>query len=161
MDMEFDNWLEEQLKQGFHQVAHQPLDTPRFSNLPPLPWRNHMLGTLATAAKSKVAIVATTAALVTGGGVAAKAAITGNANPFNWGHTVHQTVIDCKANLQPGQHGIGSCVSAVATQHGSAERKAHSQAGDHGPNTGANGHATKPSPHPDGRPSVPAGPPSS
>jgi hypothetical protein len=90
-----------------------------------------MIHALATAAKSKVAIAATAAALATGGGVAAKAAITGDANPFHWGHQVRQQVISCKDDLAPDEHGIGQCVSDFAKQHGQQVREAHSQSGSH------------------------------
>ena len=105
-----------------------------------------MIHALATAAKSKVAIAATAAALATGGGVAAKAAITGDANPFHWGHQVSQQVITCKDKLAPDEHGIGQCVSDFAKQHGQQEREAHSQArsnsqaGSHGPGEPSTGH---------------------
>jgi len=47
-----------------------------------------------------------------------EAAITGSADPANWGQQVRQQVIACKAALESGQHGIGPCVSAFASQHG-------------------------------------------
>lgn len=74
------------------------------------------------------------AKLVTGFAVAAfaaagatEAAITGSLNPNDWGQQVVQQVNTCKAALQQGQHGIGQCVSAFASQHGaivSAEHRA-------------------------------------
>lgn len=69
------------------------------------------------------------------GGVAVKTATTGSPNPLIWGHTVTQSVNDCKADLTTGQHGIGPCVSAQANQHGdqtSDQRGHHGQAGDTG-----------------------------
>jgi len=112
-----------------------------------------MIHHLATLAKSKVAIAATAATLAAGGGVGAKAAVTGNPNPFNWGHQVKEKVITCKQDLPAGQHGIGKCVSDFAKQHGVQMRQEHSKAGSHptGP----------PSPHATGPPSShPTGPPS-
>jgi hypothetical protein len=117
-----------------------------------------MMHALATTAKSKVAIVATAAALATGGGVAAKAAITGDANPFHWGHQVSQQVVTCKDNLAPDEHGIGQCVSDFAKQHGQQVREAHSQAGSHsqagvqGPGEPTQGHTPTepPASHPSG-----------
>jgi hypothetical protein len=61
-------------------------------------------------AVAAIAIVA--AAAVT------EAAITGSADPANWGQQVRQQVIACKAALKTGEHGIGQCVSAFASQHG-------------------------------------------
>jgi hypothetical protein len=113
-----------------------------------------MIHALATAAKSKVAIAATAAALATGGGVAAKVAITGDANPFHWGHQVSQQVITCKDNLAPDQHGIGQCVSDFAKQHGPQVRQAHSQAGSHA-QAGSHGAGKATQGH------TPAGPPAS
>jgi hypothetical protein len=107
-----------------------------------------MIHALAAVAKSKVAIAATAAALATGGGVAAKAAITGDANPFHWGHQVSQQVNTCKDDLAPDEHGIGQCVSDFAKQHGQQVREAHSQAGSHsqggshGPGEPTTGHTS-------------------
>ncbi|HEY1162509.1 MAG TPA: hypothetical protein VGF78_05510 [Candidatus Dormibacteraeota bacterium] len=47
-----------------------------------------------------------------------EAAITGSADPANWGQRVRLQVIACKAALETGEHGIGPCVSAFASQHG-------------------------------------------
>lgn len=47
-----------------------------------------------------------------------EAAITGSADPSNWGRLVTQQVATCKAALKTGEHGIGQCVSAFASQHG-------------------------------------------
>jgi len=153
MGMNFDGWLEQELDRRFqHAATGAPV--PRYASLPYLPGRGLAIRTLATAAKSKVAIAATAAVLATGGGVGAKAAITGNPNPFNWGHQVQQHVVTCKQNLPSGQHGIGRCVSDFATQHGVQERQQHSPAGSHptGP----------PASHPRGPPaSHPTGPPAS
>ncbi len=113
-----------------------------------------MTHALATVAKSKVAIAATAVALATGGGVAAKAAITGDANPFHWGHQVRQQVISCKDDLGPNEHGIGQCVSDFAKQHGQQVREAHSQGGSHS-QAGAHGPGEPTQGH------TPAGPPAS
>ena len=42
------------------------------------------------------------------------------------GAEVTAAVAKCKAALQPGQHGIGKCVSAVANKHGKAASAAAS-----------------------------------
>ena len=47
-----------------------------------------------------------------------EAAITGSADPANWGQQVRHQVIACKTALATGEHGIGQCVSAFASQHG-------------------------------------------
>ncbi|HLQ62041.1 MAG TPA: hypothetical protein VK131_09270 [Candidatus Acidoferrales bacterium] len=80
------------------------------------------LSSVPTAAKAVAVAVA--AILVAAG---AASAATGSPNPAVWGATVTQAVADCKNALQPGQHGIGQCVSAVARTHGptvSAEHRA-------------------------------------
>src|SRR6266536_6389874 len=154
MDVNFDGWLEQELHRGFEQAASRAPAVPRYASLPFPPGRSPVIHHLATLAKSKVAIAATAATLAAGGGVGAKAAVTGNPNPFNWGHQVKEKVVTCKQDLAAGQHGIGKCVSDFAKQHGVQERQEHSQAGSHptGP----------PSSHPTGRPSShPTGPPSS
>ena|SRR2546430_135274 len=94
------------------------------------------------------------AALVVGGGSAAAAAATHSANPATWGKTVTEAVTTCKSQLGDGQHGIGQCVSAVAKQHGQAQRAAH-QAGA----AEAAHPSGTPSPHPTGRPSAHPTPP--
>lgn len=110
------------------------------------------------------------AALVVGGGSAVAMAATHSANPVTWGQTVSDAVTTCKSKLGDGQHGIGQCVSAVAKQHGQAQRAAHeadAAQGAHPTETPSPHGAGKPSAHPtppahsQGKPSgVPAGPPS-
>lgn len=69
-----------------------------------------------------------------------EAAITGSADPANWGQQVRQQVIACKAALETGQHGIGQCVSAFASQHGQVmSGRASGARLNHG-NGNANGH---------------------
>jgi hypothetical protein len=87
-----------------------------------------------------------------------EAAITGSADPANWGQQVRQQVIACKAALETGEHGIGKCVSAFASQHGqatsarasgarlnhgngNANAKGHDKAAKDKGNGKANGHA--------------------
>ncbi len=71
-----------------------------------------------------------------------EAAITGSADPANWGQQVRQQVIACKAALETGQHGIGKCVSAFASQHGQVmSGRASGARLNHGNGNGtANGH---------------------
>jgi hypothetical protein len=71
---------------------------------------------------------------------ATEAAITGSADPSNWGQQVRQQVVACKAALEAGQHGIGPCVSAFAKQHGqTVSNRASGARLNHG-NGNANGH---------------------
>jgi hypothetical protein len=80
---------------------------------------------------------------------ATEAAITGSANPANWGQQVRQQVVACKAALETGEHGIGPCVSVFASQHGkdnsnraSGARLNHGNANGHNKGAGkANGKA--------------------
>ena len=65
----------------------------------------------ATTGFAGAAITVVAAAAIT------EAAITGSADPSNWGRLVTQQVATCKAALQTGEHGIGQCVSAFARQH--------------------------------------------
>lgn len=96
---------------------------------------------------TKAAAAAVAATLTVVGGVAAKAAATGDPNPLNWGSTVTQQVQTCKADLTAGQHGIGQCVSNTAKQNGANERNAHSQ-------------GQTPPAHPTGKPDAAPTPPS-
>jgi hypothetical protein len=70
-----------------------------------------------------------------------EAAITGSADPSNWGRLVTQQVATCKAALKTGEHGIGQCVSAFAKQHGDtvSDQRASGARLNHG-NGNANGH---------------------
>src|SRR6266702_2480445 len=61
--------------------------------------------------------------------VTAEAAITGSANPGDWGHQVVQQVQTCKNALAPGSHGIGQCVSTFAKQHGPDVSSEHRASG--------------------------------
>ena len=87
----------------------------------------------------------------------AEAAITGSADPANWGQQVRHQVSVCKAALATGEHGIGQCVSAFASQHGqdlsarasgarlnhgngNGNAKGHDQASKDKGNGKANGH---------------------
>jgi len=69
---------------------------------------------------------------------ATEAAITGSANPTVWGQQVVQQVQKCKAALQPGQHGIGQCVSAFARQNG-IDHRASGARTNNGNNGNGNG----------------------
>ena len=74
-------------------------------------------GRAALAVKAATGFAVAALAMVSAAAVA-EAAITGSADPANWGQQVRQQVIACKAALETGQHGIGKCVSAFASQHG-------------------------------------------
>jgi len=116
-----------------------------------------LFSSLTAAASTKAAAGLAIAALVVGGGAVAATAATGSPNPTVWGKTVTAAVATCKGDLQPGDHGIGPCVSAVAKQKGVQERDAHSAS------AARENHPTgRPSDLPSGKPTgVPAGPPSS
>lgn len=120
--------------------------------------RMPLLSSLTAAASSKAAVGLATAALVMGGGsAAAAAAVTGSTDPGAWGRTVTAAVASCKSHLAAGDHGIGHCVSDVASRKGQAERSEH---------TAGSAPTAEPSGHPTGRPSTvpaahPTGPPAS
>ncbi len=78
-----------------------------------------ILGGAGAALGAKLLTGFAVAAMAAAGATAAtEAGITGSLNPSDWGQQVVQQVSKCKAALQPGQHGIGQCVSAFAKQHG-------------------------------------------
>jgi hypothetical protein len=84
-----------------------------------------------------VAVVAVLAAAAV-----TEAAITCSADPSNWGRLVTQQVATCKAALKAGEHGIGQCVSAFASQHGQVmSGRASGSRLNHG-NGNAKGHDT-------------------
>ena len=62
--------------------------------------------------------IAVAAAATTFAVAATEVAITGSANPTNWGHQVVTQVNACKASAaRLGVHGIGQCVSSFARTH--------------------------------------------
>lgn len=166
-------WIETGLTASFDHIdLRDAPGHPRYRTTTPR-WSRKTMSPLAglsalftTKAAAAAAIVLTAA----GGGVAVKAVTTGDPNPLNWGSTVTQSVQSCKAALTAGEHGIGSCVSSTANQHGQQERQAQaSSAPAHatGQPTTTPAHATgQPSAtpaHPTGQPSTtpahPTGPP--
>jgi hypothetical protein len=118
--------------------------------------RMPLLSSLTAAASSKAAVGLATAALVIGGGSVAAATATGSANPSDWGKIVTEAVASCKAKLGDDQHGIGRCVSAVASRKGQEERSEHaaSAARQNHPTGAPTERPTgAPTAHPTGRPS--------
>ena len=114
----FDTWLEDELASGFM----------RFSEVPPppgAPYRAPLSPQVSRrlAAKTMVVVAAAATALA---GTTALAAVTGSANPQVWGQYVQDVVTTCKSQLETGQHGIGTCVSALARQKGAQQRDQHS-----------------------------------
>ena len=93
--------------------------------------------------------------------VATEAAVTGSANPANWGEAVVDQVNTCKGALAAGEHGIGQCVSAFAKTHGDTVSDSHSS-GARENASDARGHHTPGPPADNGKPSgAPGGKPSS
>ena len=87
------------------------------------------LGHIASIVSAKAATgIAVATLAVAGAGAGSAAALTGSTSPDAWGKTVTDAVATCKADLKPGEHGIGQCVSAVAKKHGAEERAEHSKA---------------------------------
>jgi hypothetical protein len=139
---------------------HRVLDPLSGEPVPPLraPVRGHLGRTLAGGAGAALSLklltgVAAAAAVVTVAGVAT----TGSINPVDWGQQVSQGVAACKQDLATGQHGIGDCVSDLASTHGSAVASAARQHGQgngdgsanaHGNNPNANEHAKDKKDHP-------------
>jgi hypothetical protein len=146
--MNFDQWLEAELKASFRASNASPVPQPRY--VAPSARRNSMLKVLAAVAGSKVALAGTAAVAIAATGVGVKTATTGNPNPVNWGSSVTTQVQQCKdarpspdasPRPSPGSRGIGHCVSAFAKQHGQAERTQHS-----------NSSSPTPGAHPTGKP---------
>jgi len=94
--------------------------------------------------KALTGAVAAAAAVTVAG-----AATTGSLNPADWGQQVSAQVQACKDKLADGQHGIGDCVSAFASQHGALVA---SDARHHGQESGpANSHGSNSSPNDHGK----------
>jgi hypothetical protein len=159
----FDDWLERELQQNASRETG-PSPLPSQSRYQVLPLHGSALNRVFFAlaamvpAKTVTALALSVVAIVTAGATT-EAVITGSANPANWGHQVVQQVQTCKVALAPGGHGVGECVSSLASQHGQDKSKTQgtSSPGQH-PNGGppsAHPVAGPPSNHPKG------GPPSS
>src|SRR5258708_39927013 len=133
----FERWLEQQL-QNEAAKAGGPSPAPAQAHYhasyrqggPQMSVLAHAVALVSTkgAVGLAVAFLAVGAA-----GVASEAAITGSADPSNWGQQVVQQVDKCKLALAPGTHGIGECVSTFAKQHGPAVSSEHraSEAPEH------------------------------
>ncbi|HSR25889.1 MAG TPA: hypothetical protein VLW53_20215 [Candidatus Eisenbacteria bacterium] len=143
--LDFDAFLERELRRRVggisgprplnRQAAYRAVGTTGRRTMP-------LLSSLAAAASSKAVVGLAAAALVVGGGTAAAAVASDSANPADWGKTVTAAVATCKSQLSGGQHGIGQCVSAIASRKGQQERDAHAAGASQ-----QNHSSGRPSPH--------------
>ena len=137
--------LERELEEELHRVLDPMMAQP-------IPPRRALSSQAATRKLLGGAGAALGVKLLTGVAVAAAAvtvagaATTGSINPVVWGQTVTKTVTDCKAKLSDGQHGIGDCVSDIASTHGQAvasDARHHGNGNGNG-NGAANAHGNNP-----------------
>ncbi len=154
----FDRWLDEQLQnQAVKQSGPSPMPAQAQYHASYLQGGPHMsvLAKAASVVSAKGAIGLAVAALAVGAaGVASEAAITGSANPTNWGQQVVLQVDKCKDALTPGSHGIGECVSTFASKHGKEESSERaSEAREHASGARTDHPTGKPTDHPGGKPS--------
>lgn len=152
----FDQWLEQQLhNEAARASGPSPTPTQAQYHAAYLQGGLHMsgLGKAAALVSAKGAAGLAIALLAVGAaGVVTEAAVTGSANPANWGQAVVNQVNQCKHALTPGEHGIGQCVSAFAKTHGEQVSSQHAS----GPRTHEASDARKHTPGPTdghGRPS--------
>ena len=157
-DPGFDRWLDSQLQQ--HASAHVgpsplPAQAAYHAAYVKAGTRLPLIAKVAALLTTKAAIGVAAATLAVGAAGVSETAITGSANPSDWGKQVVKQVTTCKDALAPGSHGIGQCVSSFASQHGqdsSAEHRATPTPahGDHtpGPPAGKGKQAPHPTPHP-------------
>jgi hypothetical protein len=86
--------------------------------------------------------IAVAAAATTFAVAATEVAITGSANPTNWGHQVVTQVNACKASAaRLGVHGIGQCVASFARTHGDTVSDGHAKNDKTKTGKEGNGHA--------------------
>jgi hypothetical protein len=162
---DFDNLIEHELERSVGRLQG-PNPAPAQSAYHAVATGGSMslFSSLTAAASAKAAAGLATAALMVAGGAVVASAATGSIDPTVWGKTVTDAVSSCKDKLADGQHGIGSCVSAVAKQKGVQERTEHSASSarqNHPTGKPSDVPTGKPSDHPGGKPSgVPPGPPS-
>ena len=134
------NDLERELEQMLHRVL-DPLSAR------PVPARvvhgRSALKTVTGGAGAALTVKLLTGAVAAAAAVTVAGAVTtGSVNPVNWGTVVTQRVQTCKDNLaNSGGHGIGPCVSELASTHGatvSGNAQHHGHANGHD-NSGGNG----------------------
>ncbi|HLQ14671.1 MAG TPA: hypothetical protein VK256_02270 [Candidatus Eisenbacteria bacterium] len=162
----FDRWLEQQLQNEAAKAGGpSPVPAQAQYHVAYLQGGLHMsvLAKAVALVSTKAAIgIAVAVVAVGAAAVATEAAVTGSANPGNWGQQVVQQVDKCKAALAPGSHGIGECVSTFAKQHGPAVSSEHraSEAREHRATDAREHNPGQPPSHPTGKPTNrPSGPP--
>lgn len=151
----FERWLEQQLQsQAAEQSGPSPMPAQAQYHATYPQGGPHMSALAnAVALVSAKGAIGLTVAVLAVGAAGAEAAITGSANPGNWGQQVVQQVQKCKDALAPSSHGIGECVSTFANKHGKQVSSEHRASG---------ARVNTPPSHPTGPPfSHPTGPPTS
>lgn len=131
MGNEFERWLDRELPATVDPALFDiPATAPRYSAI----GGGRRFGVFIQS------VFATVGAKVALGGVvavsAASIAVTGSANPVVWVQNASSAVGACGADLQPGAHGIGGCVSEFGKHHASGsedERRAGSGNDGQGP----------------------------
>lgn len=129
MSDNFDRWLEDELGKSLDRFDTGGYVAPRYLESRGTR-RGRALGLLAgipAVLTTKAMVASAAVVLATGTGVAVTAAANSNSNALNWGQQVKQQVDKCKSQLGADQHGIGSCVSAFARQHGDQQSDQHGQ----------------------------------
>ncbi len=112
MTQSFDQWLGRELSQSLAPIVGEPAQPgqARYQALAMARGASHRVS-------RKVLVAAAVATMALAGGTAAAAGISGSLDPRVWGQQVKSAVDECNRDLQPGQHGIGACVSAFARHH--------------------------------------------
>jgi len=96
--------------------------------------------------------IAVAAAATTFAVAATEVAITGSANPANWGQQVTTQVNACKASAERlGVHGIGQCVASFARTHGDTVSNGQPKNGKTKTKTGVTGNGS-PNPNANAKP---------
>jgi uncharacterized membrane protein YgcG len=134
------NDIERELEEALHRVL-DPISAR------PIPMRRAVHSRSAFRTVTGGAGAALTVKLLTGVAAAAAAVTvagavtTGSLNPVNWGEAVTTRVQACKDDIATnGQHGIGDCVSQLASTHGATVSNAARHHGNpNGTNNGSNG----------------------
>ncbi len=137
--------MTEDIERELEQTLHRVIDPIAARPIPP---RRAMHSRSAFRTVTGGAGAALTVKLLTGIAAAAAAVTvagtvtTGSINPVAWGQTVTQQVQTCKDKLADVQHGIGDCVSDLASTHGAAVASAarhHGNPNSNGNNGNGNG----------------------
>jgi hypothetical protein len=152
MGTEFDRWLEEELNRSFATLDGGYVAPRYLETRAPRRGVSRLLAAVPALVTAQVAAAGIAVVAAASTGVAVHNVVTGSGSndAATWGQKVVEQVQKCKAELGPGEHGIGKCVSQFAKQNGDQQSDRNGQGAgndEDGSGDDGNGHG-RPSAHP-------------